>query len=148
MYASFLSASTHAARRTSTPNIAQPGTPLHTKNASPASDHSTSSRLPPRPSAALPEPLSTPYEKKYHLTEADIKEIQRLRAEDPDYWTRVRLADKFGCTQFFVGMVAKNAEKAERVSEAHEMARSRWGTRRREAREDRVRRKVLWGRDA
>ncbi|CAI6333698.1 unnamed protein product [Periconia digitata] len=148
MYTAFLNSATHAAHRTSTPNIAQPGTPLHTTNASPLSDYSTSSRLPPRPSSALPEPLRTPYEKKYHLTEADFQEIRRLRNEDPDTWTRVKLAEKFGCSQFFVGMIAKNKEKAQRVSEAHEIATSRWGTRRREAREDRVRRKALWGRDA
>ncbi|PVH96756.1 hypothetical protein DM02DRAFT_616974 [Periconia macrospinosa] len=148
MYASFLSSSTHAAHRTATPTIAQPGTPLHTTNVSPLNNAPTSSRLPPRPSSALPTPLRAPYEKTYHLTEADIKEIQRLRSENPDHWTRVRLAEKFGCSQFFVGMVAKNHEKATRVSEAHEAARARWGTRRREAREDRVRRKALWGRDA
>ena len=44
-------------------------------------------------------------------------------------------------------MVAKNEDKAERVNREHEAARRKWGTRRREAREDRGRRKVLWGRD-
>lgn len=60
----------------------------------------------------------------------------------------MKLAEKFGCSQFFVGMVAKNEGKAERVNREHEAARMKWGTRRREAREDRGRRKVLWGRDA
>jgi hypothetical protein len=88
------------------------------------------------------------HEKQYHLSEEDVKEIRRLRNEDPDTWTRVRLAEKFGCSQFFVGMVAKHRSKAESVERMHEDARRKWGSRRREAREDRGRRKGLWGRDA
>jgi hypothetical protein len=117
--------------------IAAPGTPLH-----------TSGFLPPRPSANLPAPLRQPYEKTYHLTEAEVAEIRRLRSKDPEQWTRVRLAEKFGCSQFFVGLVAKNEGKGERVESGHEEQRRKWGVRRREAREDRGRRKVLWGRDA
>ncbi|KAF1972040.1 hypothetical protein BU23DRAFT_555549 [Bimuria novae-zelandiae CBS 107.79] len=137
LYASFLSTSTQAAHRTQTSPVTAPGTPL-----------STLSFLPPKPSAALPPAVRTPYEKKYHLTDVEIKEIQRLRTEDPVRWTRVRLAEKFGCSQFFVGLVAKNEAKAEKVSQEHERARSKWGTRRREARHERERRKELWGRDA
>lgn len=136
MYTAALSYSnTTALRRQSSP-VAAPGTPL-----------STGSYLPPRPSAALPAPVRTPYDKKYHLDEAQIAEIRRLRLGDPDKWTRVKLAEKFGCSQFFVGMVVKVPEKAARVSQEHEAAREKWGKRRREAREERERRKVLWGRD-
>lgn len=59
----------------------------------------------------------------------------------------MKLAEKFGCSQFFVGLVAKNEGKAERVERQHQEARGKWGVRRREAREDRGRRKELWGRD-
>lgn len=58
------------------------------------------------------------------------------------------LAQKFGCSQFFVGMVAKNEGRAAEVEREHQKARERWGERRRGAREDRARRKELWGRDA
>ncbi|KAF1360858.1 hypothetical protein EJ07DRAFT_164984 [Lizonia empirigonia] len=97
--------------------------------------------------ASLPAPVRSPYEKKYHLDEAAIEEIRRLRLGDPDKWTRVKLAEKFGCSQFFVGMVVKVPEKAERVSQEHAEAREKWGKRRKMAREERERRKVLWGRD-
>jgi hypothetical protein len=137
LYAAAIQYSTHAALRRSTPSTASPGTPLQ-----------TSPFLPPRPSASLPPPVRAPYEKKYHLTEKEISEIRRLRSEDPDTWTRVRLAEKFGCSQFFVGMIAKNEEKAARVEAAHQDSRDRWGNRRRTAKEDRARRKELWGRDA
>jgi hypothetical protein len=89
-----------------------------------------------------------PYEKKYHLTEKEIAEIRQLRTQDPYTWTRVKLAEKYGCSQFFVGLVVKAKDKAKEVEEGHEMMRMRWGARRREAREDRERRKELWGRDA
>lgn len=137
LYEAALNYSTTTAHRRQTSPVAAPGTPL-----------SAPSHLPPKPSASLPPAVRDPYEKKYHLTEADIEEIRRLRAEDPDQWTRVRLAEKFGCSQFFVGMVAKNAEKAEKVTAEHQKAKERWGARRRMAREDRGRRKMLWGRDA
>jgi hypothetical protein len=82
------------------------------------------------------------------LSESDVAKIQRLRSEDPKTWTRVALAEKFGCSQFFVGMVAKNKVQAESVARRHEGAREKWGARRKIAKEDRERRKALWGRDA
>ncbi|KAF2257746.1 hypothetical protein CC78DRAFT_538303 [Lojkania enalia] len=136
LYQTALNLSTHAALRRSTSAIATSGTPL-----------TTSSHLPPRPSATLPPPVRAPYEKKYHLADKEIEEIRRLRLSDPDKWTRARLAEKFGCSQFFVGLVVKSHEKAERVEAEHERMRTRWGARRRAAREDRSRRKEMWGRD-
>lgn len=137
LYSAALSSSNTTALRRQTSPIAAPGTPL-----------SSPSHLPPRPSAHLPAPVRTPYEKKYHLDEAQIAEIRSLRLGDPDKWTRVKLAEKFGCSQFFVGMLVKAPEKAERVAKEHEAQREKWGKRRKMAREERERRKVLWGRDA
>jgi hypothetical protein len=137
LFSTALTYSTAAAQRRQTSPIAAPGTPLH-----------TASHLPPRPSASLPTPVREPYEKKYHLTDKEIAEIRQLRSQDPYTWTRVKLAEKYGCSQFFVGMVVKAKEKARVVEEGHEEMRRRWGARRREAREDRERRKEMWGRDA
>ena len=152
LFAAQAGTSTRSALTTRTPLTATPGTPLHTSSFSrpPNAPNTNPSAafLPPRPSASLPPALRTPYEKKYNLTSAEIAEIQRLRKADPERWTRVKLAEKFGCTQFFVGMVAKNEGKAERVEKEHERARGKWGKARGLAREDRGRRKVLWGRDA
>ncbi|KAH7402361.1 mitochondrial ribosomal protein subunit L20-domain-containing protein [Phaeosphaeria sp. MPI-PUGE-AT-0046c] len=133
----FQAQATHAAQRLQRSHVAAPGTPLH-----------ADSYLPPRPRTALPVPVRAPYEKKYHLGEREVREMRELRARDPETWTRVRLAERFGCSQFFVGMVAKAGEKAERVERGHEEVRRRWGQRKREAREDRARRKEMWGRDA
>ncbi|KAJ4304815.1 hypothetical protein N0V90_000343 [Kalmusia sp. IMI 367209] len=136
LYTSFLSTASARAHRTSTSPVSAPGTPL-----------SSASFLPPKASTSLPPPVRMPYEKKYHLTDVEIKEIQRLRAEDPVRWTRVRLAEKFGCSQFFVGLVAKNEGAAERVGREHERSRGN-GEREEGARVERGRRKELWGRDA
>ncbi|KAK8198224.1 mitochondrial 54S ribosomal mL58 domain-containing protein [Phyllosticta capitalensis] len=109
-----------------------------------ASPPSSSSEQPPK----LPPALRTPYAKKYHLTAVDIAEIRRLRALDPATWTRQKLADKFECSQFFVGLVAPAPEHAQRKADEVEAIKARWGPRRREAREERRRRKESWGRGA
>ncbi|KAF2824884.1 hypothetical protein CC86DRAFT_371373 [Ophiobolus disseminans] len=136
LHAAAIQHSTTTAHRLQTSPIAAPGTPLH-----------TSSHLPPRPSAALPAPVRAPYEKKYHLTDKEIGEIRQLRTQDPYTWTRVKLAEKFGCSQFFVGMVVKVPARAKEVAKEHEADRRKWGVRRREAREDREKRKEAWGRE-
>ena len=100
------------------------------------------------PDRRLPPPVREPYEKKYHLDEAQVAEIRRLRTEDPFVWTRANLAAKFGCTQFFVGMVCEaSKERKEQSRQTLENVKARWGKRRRYAREDRTKRRDSWGRD-
>lgn len=74
--------------------------------------------------------------------------MRRLRAENPRQWTRVRLAEKFECSQFFVSLCCSSPEMKEEQEKLAEMARARWGRRKTEAREDRVTRKQLWGAEA
>ena len=94
-------------------------------------------------------PTRPQYEKKYHLKPEQIAEIRKLRAEDPRQWTRVRLAEKFECSQFFVSLCcsAPPQIKEKQTLELEEIKR-KWGRRKTEAREDRQTRKALWGRDA
>ena len=93
----------------------------------------------------LPPAVRPVYEKKYHLKQADIEEIKRLRAEDPRKWTRVRLAEKFECSQFFVSLCCSAPQiKDERQAEL-EKIKEKWGRTKREAREDRQTRKQSWG---
>lgn len=71
-----------------------------------------------------------------------------MRTEDPFVWTRASLAAKFGCTQFFVGMVCEaSKERMEQSKQTLENVKARWGNRRRYAREDRTKRRDSWGRD-
>ena len=100
---------------------------------------------------ALPPVINNnhkPYEKKYHLREKEIEEIRRLRTEDPYTWTRPKLAEKYKCSPFFVGMVApvREEKKAEEFRKI-EQIKERWGKRRRYAREERQKRRQMWARD-
>ncbi|KAI6797460.1 hypothetical protein KC360_g3242 [Hortaea werneckii] len=121
-----------------------------TRSATPPSTPSTSN-IPSSTSnetRTVPPPVRPLYEKKYHLTPEQIEEMRKLRAEDPKLWTRVRLAEKFECSQFFVSLCCSAPQiKEERERELEEIKR-RWGRRKTEAREARQERKKLWGRDA
>lgn len=37
-------------------------------------------------------------DKRYKLTKADIKELKRLRKDNPGFWSYAQLAYKFGCS--------------------------------------------------
>lgn len=119
-----------------------------TSSSTPPSTPGTSSGTQqPNNSGSLPTPVRPTYEKKYHLTQAQVEEIRKLRAEDPKQWTRVRLAEKFECSQFFVSLCCCAPEiKEQRDRELAEI-KSKWGRKKTEAREDRQTRKALWGRD-
>lgn len=96
------------------------------------------------------ESLSTvrpQYEKKYHLTQEQIDEIRRLRKEDPRKWTRVKLAEKFECSQFFVSLCVSAPEIKKEQDVQLEQIKSKWGRRKTEARQARQERKKLWGQD-
>ncbi|KAL8721959.1 MAG: hypothetical protein Q9225_001473 [Loekoesia sp. 1 TL-2023] len=101
-----------------------------------------------QPNKRLPPPVEKPVEKRYHLKEEEIAEIRRLRQEDPVTWTRNKLAKKFDCSDFFVAMICEaSPERKAQQQKALDEIRARWGNRRRYAREDRQKRRALWGRD-
>jgi hypothetical protein len=98
--------------------------------------------------AAVMKPVRPQYEKKYHLSPEQVEEIRRLRKEDPRVWTRVKLAEKFECSQFFVSLCCSAPEIKEKRERELAAVKEKWGRRKREAREDRQVRKEGWGRDA
>ncbi|KAL8763086.1 MAG: hypothetical protein Q9184_001046 [Pyrenodesmia sp. 2 TL-2023] len=101
-----------------------------------------------QPNKRLPPPIEKPEEKRYHLKEEEITEIHRLRKEDPFTWTRKKLAQKFNCSEFFVAMICEaSPERKAQQQRALDEIKARWGNRRRHAREDRQKRRALWGRD-
>jgi hypothetical protein len=98
--------------------------------------------------STLPPPLSKgaqQQEKKYHLTQDDVEEIRRLRAEDPATWTIGKLAKKFGCGNWFVRICAPEASREHEatVQAKQERVKARWGPRKTKAREDSYRRKEM-----
>lgn len=107
----------------------------------------------PASSTTLPPVLGKVREKRYHLTEADVEEIRRLKREDPAKWNRGALARKFDCSELFVKMVCESAkiptdpQRREEHVKAVEAVQARWGRKRRTAKEDRTRRRESWGRD-
>jgi hypothetical protein len=90
-----------------------------------------------------------PYEKRYHLTEKDLEEMRQLRKADPTQWTINRLAKKFECSPPFAIWVVEGLaeEKSDQQKLVTQIVKSRWGKKRREAREDRELRKERWYRD-
>jgi hypothetical protein len=122
----------------------------------PAASTTSSNLLPdslrPKPQAQgpLPTPVRRVYEKKYHLTPQQVAEMRKLRAEDPKHWTRYRLAEKFECSRFFVGLVCMGEAPEVREDNLRKLeeVKAKWGPRKREAREMRGERRKLWGRDA
>ncbi|KAF3932225.1 hypothetical protein ABW20_dc0110358 [Dactylellina cionopaga] len=96
----------------------------------------------------LPPALTRPYQKTYHLSETDIQKIQRLRKSNPDKYSRNALAKMFGCSEFFIGMVAPTTdERKAKMLKKTEEVKEKWGKIRTFAREERSRRRVLWSKD-
>ncbi|EPS44685.1 hypothetical protein H072_1332 [Dactylellina haptotyla CBS 200.50] len=116
----------------------------------------TASPVPPRPQVSdgdatgrkLPPALSRPYQKSYHLTEQDIKKIQRMRQANPRVNTRRNLAKQFGTSEFFIGMVAPTTEERKtEMKQKVQGVKDNWGKIRTFARTERTRRRELWSKD-
>ncbi|RDW87201.1 mitochondrial 54S ribosomal protein mL58 [Aspergillus mulundensis] len=96
----------------------------------------------------LPSVFKSEAEKKYHLTPSDVTEIRKLRLNDPMTWSRGKLAKRFDCSPLFIAQVCQTSpQKKEIQKQVLEAVQSRWGAKRRMAREDRKLRKESWGRD-
>lgn len=98
----------------------------------------------------LPPPVDPKQLKyqKHHLSEKDVAEIRRLRADDPEKWTRLQLSKKFNCSSIFIGMITEaSTEKRELERQKLEAVKARWGPTRTAARENRQRRIELAKRD-
>lgn len=96
----------------------------------------------------LPGVYKSMPEKTYHLTPADVEEIRKLRLDDPMAWSRAKLAKRFNCSPIFIALVCEaSPQKREIQKQVLEAVQSRWGVKRRMAREDRQLRRAAWGRD-
>ena len=79
-----------------------------------------------------------------------MEEMRELRRADPDRWSAKQLARKFDCSSLFVSFVTEglSKEKQQQQKQVTRVVESRWGNKRRVAREDRAIRKERWYRDA
>ena len=97
---------------------------------------------------SLPPVFKETPDKKYHLKPSDIEEIRRLRMSDPMVWSRWKLAKKFECSPLFIMMVCEASPQKKQIQrQVLEAVQTRWGLKRKLAREDRQLRKESWGRD-
>jgi hypothetical protein len=106
----------------------------------------TSTRLPP----PVQKPKQVPH---HHLSEADIKEIQRLKRDEGSVWTNKRLARKFNCSTMFISICVSQSGGDDKAWKASEKARLNkikedWGPRRLMAHEDKLKRMEMALRDA
>ncbi|KAI0438858.1 mitochondrial ribosomal protein subunit L20-domain-containing protein [Xylaria telfairii] len=103
-----------------------------------SSDLHTSGQLPPLMRATETR------EKKYNVTQEQVDEMRRLRAEDPVTWSVLKLAKKYDCTSWFV-MMCCNASKEHKDKEYARLQdiKARWGPIRTKARDERRKRKFL-----
>lgn len=104
--------------------------------------HVTGSPAAPKKESQLPPQMD--YKKRtpvYNLGAEEIKEMKRLRNEDPFTWTSYALAKKFNCSSVFVRMAAPAPpEYLKALKDKTERRESRWGNIKSKAREDRKRR--------
>ncbi|KAI1756333.1 mitochondrial ribosomal protein subunit L20-domain-containing protein [Xylaria castorea] len=106
-----------------------------------SSDLHTSSR-----STQLPPPVRTKEirETRYNVTQEQVEEMRRLRAEDSATWSVLRLAEKFECSPLFVMMCCRaSPEHKDKENKRLAVIKSRWGTIRTKARAERKKRNAL-----
>ncbi|XXH03686.1 hypothetical protein Hte_010092 [Hypoxylon texense] len=112
----------------------------------------SSSSSPSSPSSeqhqSLPPELKAPPQ-KYNVTQEQVDEMRRLRAEDPEAWSVHRLADRYGCAPYFVMMCCRaDREHRDRERARLDAVKARWGPIRAAAREERKKRRALLLKDA
>lgn len=80
----------------------------------------------------------------YNVTPEQVADMRRLRAENPTKWSVAALAEKFQCSKLFVMMCCKaSAEHRAEEKKRLEAIKSRWGPIRRNAREERQKRRAM-----
>ncbi|KAJ1978576.1 hypothetical protein H4R34_003154 [Dimargaris verticillata] len=95
--------------------------------------------------ADLPPALRPPRQKRERLTTAQVKEMQRLRAEDPKTWNQKRLSEAFGCSRYFVAIAAPAPKgHIETLCQEYEDAWANMGWKQRLIKLNRVKRRALW----
>ncbi|RYO81911.1 hypothetical protein DL766_002125 [Monosporascus sp. MC13-8B] len=125
-------------------NLAQ----LLLRNAASPSSSSSSSPTPGDPAAELPPTLTAGEHERSqprrNVTREQVEEMRALRAEDPVRWSVHKLAERFGCTPWFVMVCCKSSAEHRAAERARKNAiRAGWGPGRSLAREERRKRKTL-----
>jgi len=99
----------------------------------------------------VPPRLRTPrvFPSNQVLSDADFEKMRQLRTEDPEKYTRGRLAKMFNCSPFLVGQMAPldaptHREALDKREKLHEEVRNQWGERKQMIRAIRTKRREFW----
>ncbi|KAI0632438.1 mitochondrial ribosomal protein subunit L20-domain-containing protein [Trametes polyzona] len=97
----------------------------------------------------LPPVVGRTVPQQARVSDEDIAKIRQLRREDPEKWTRTRLAKEFNCTPWFVSKVssltaAQRRQALQKREAEHAAAREKWGERKSLQQEVRKKRKEFW----
>ncbi|KAI1662529.1 mitochondrial ribosomal protein subunit L20-domain-containing protein [Daldinia decipiens] len=97
--------------------------------------------------SALPPELKD-HERKYNVTREQVDEMRELRATDPERWSVLKLAERYGCAPYFVMMCCRAPdEHRERERAILGAVKERWGPIRTAARQERKKRRDLLHKD-
>ncbi|CCH58711.1 hypothetical protein TBLA_0A09230 [Henningerozyma blattae CBS 6284] len=97
------------------------------------------------PSVLLSKSSSRPEGKTYHLMPEQIEEIKKLRASDPEKYTRKVLAKQFDVSPLFISLVSSaSKERLTEMDRRLKLIKNRFHPKRAIARDDRKKRKELW----
>ncbi|KAI7862871.1 mitochondrial ribosomal protein subunit L20-domain-containing protein [Spinellus fusiger] len=100
-------------------------------------------RQPPvTPQVQSTAPALKPRVEQPMLPESALDEMRQLRNSDPIHWTRKRLAEKFGCSELFVGMTAPTTKVI--GQQQHQEPKGKDGYRKLLIKQNREKRKALW----
>lgn len=92
--------------------------------------------------------LSTPREQTHNLTPKEVEEIAGLRMNDPETWTRKKLAEKFDVSPFTISLVADpNPERQAEMLGRLDLIKAGWSEKRKKGKQNRQKLKVAWYRD-
>lgn len=83
--------------------------------------------------------------KTYHLTPTQIEEIKSLRLQNPIQNSRKKLAKKYEVSPLFVSLVSDcPPDHRAKMDSRLDIITKRWSERKKQARQDRIKRKQLW----
>ncbi|SCV06193.1 LANO_0H24146g1_1 [Lachancea nothofagi CBS 11611] len=90
-------------------------------------------------------PLHQKKDKTYHLSPEQVAEIQKLRLENPEKYTRKALAQRFNVSPLFISLISSVSEtRSFEMAQRLDAIKQNWHPRRAIARDDRKKRKELW----
>lgn len=85
----------------------------------------------------------------YHLSTEDFLEIQKLRLENPEKWTRKCLASHFKVSEYVIGLASEpHPDRVKEMEKRLQIIKDSWHEKKIRARQHRQVRRLFWLADA